>query len=94
MAGPTTEMLEGMTLFCHGKEKEVNQFIADNKLKLIAKKQSEVIDFEHSGIAEIYIAPNSAIRNKTLAESNFRNKYNVNVLGLKRYEDYIMTGFS
>ncbi len=94
MAGPTTVIQKGMTLFCHGKEEDIKKFIEDNKLILIEKKESDVIDFEHLGIAEIYIAPNSDIRDKTLAETNFRNRYNVNVLGFKRYKEYRMTNFS
>ena len=94
MAGPTTVIQKGMILFCHGKEEDIKKFIADKKLTLIEKKESEVIDFEHLGIAEIYIAPNSDIRDKTLAETNFRNRYNVNVLGFKRYKEYRMTNFS
>lgn len=94
MAGPTTVIQKGMTLFCHGAEEDIKKFVEEENLILIESKESDVIDFENLGIAEIYIAPNSDIRDKTLAETNFRNRYNVNVLGFKRHKEYRMTDFS
>ena len=94
MAGPTTIIQKDMILFCHGKEENIQKFTQENKLNLIERKESEIIDFENLGIAEIYIAPNSQIIGKTLAESNFRNQYNVSVLGFKRFREYRMTNFS
>ena len=42
------------------------------------------------GIAEIVLMPTSGLINRTIGESGFRDKYHVNILGIRRKREYIL----
>lgn len=89
VAGPQSVIREGDILFCHGKRDNVERLAADNSLYL--KKGKEGPDgssFNESGIAEVYIMPNSTLINRTITEVKFRDEYHVNVLAIQRHREY------
>ncbi len=89
IAGPATVIQEGDTLLCNGSAENINRFVEENALNLEQKPSEEdSLQFDEYGVAEIFIMPNSKLINKTIAESRFREKYNVNVLGIQRQGEY------
>ena len=46
--------------------------------------------FYDIGIAEIVLMPASNLVNQTIKEAGFRDKYNVNVLGIRRKKEYLL----
>lgn len=55
-----------------------------------ASKADKSLDFYDIGIAEIVLMPSSNIVNRTVKEAGFRDKFNVNVLGIRRKKEYIL----
>lgn len=89
IAGPATVIEEGDTLYANGGSEYINRFVEENALRLDEKpSETESLQFDEYGVAEIFIMPNSKLINKTIAESRFRETYNVNVLGIQRQGEY------
>lgn len=92
----------GDILYLTGGFDDISRFATDGGLSIISSKQAETskkgrrgadtMDFYEIGIAEILIMPTSTIINKTVKESEFRDKYSVNVLGIRRKNEYILNG--
>ena len=55
-----------------------------------AAAQGNSLDFYDIGIAEIVLMPSSGIINRTVKDAGFRDKFNVNVLGIRRKKEYIL----
>ena len=54
------------------------------------KNTTSSLDFYDIGIAEIVLMPASNLVNQTIKEAGFRDKYNVNVLGIRRKKEYLL----
>ena len=52
--------------------------------------KKEGLSFYDIGIAEIVLMPSSKLINRTVEECAFRDKYNVNVLGIRRKSEYLL----
>lgn len=81
----------GDILFIRGPRNSVDRFVSDYHLH-IADDNDESrrhLDFYDIGLAEIVVLPNSGILKETIAELDFRNRYNVNILGVRRGGEYI-----
>lgn len=92
VAGPNTKILFEDLLYCHGEDADIERFIVENKLKLKKERSKDTYsNFQESGIAEVFIMPNSKIVNRTITEIQFREEYNVNVLGIQRHGEYQMS---
>lgn len=81
----------GDILFIRGPRDSVDRFVTDYHLH-IADDNDESrrhLDFYDIGLAEIVVLPNSGILKETIAELDFRNRYNVNILGVRRGGEYI-----
>ncbi len=81
----------GNILFIRGPRDSVDRFVSDYHLH-IADDNDESrrhLDFYDIGLAEIVVLPNSGILKETIAELDFRNRYNVNILGVRRGGEYI-----
>ena len=68
------------------KEKSV-AFAKQGGLK---KLDNNNIDFYDLGIAEIVLMPESRLIGVSVRNSGFRERYNINVLGIRRNKDYLM----
>ena len=84
-------------LYITGDVADVNRFAGDYLLEMIdghtteeAVKADNKLDFYDIGIAEIVLMPSSNIINQTVKEAGFRDKFNVNVLGIRRKKEYIL----
>ena len=98
MAGPTTLLETGDILYVMGGDEKAERFASEYKLELLddsnVKEQGsrKVLDFYDIGIAEIVLMPASKLINSTVMETGFRQKFNLNVLGIRRKGEYILHG--
>ncbi|MBR5612852.1 MAG: SLC13 family permease, partial [Bacteroidaceae bacterium] len=53
-------------------------------------KKNDGLSFYDIGIGEIVIMPSSKLINRTVEECGFRDKYNVNILGIRRRSEYLL----
>lgn len=91
VAGPKSVILKDDVLFCLGDIENIERFVSDNDLHLEKKSdETPFAGFQESGIAEVFIMPNSRLINRTISEISFREEYNVNVLGIQRQNEYKM----
>ncbi|MDR1119711.1 MAG: SLC13 family permease [Dysgonamonadaceae bacterium] len=60
-----------------------------SKPKFLTVSELGGMDFNKIGIAELILMSNAKIINKKVKESNFRNLYNLNILGIRRHDEYI-----
>ena len=88
---------EGDMLYVSGRISAVSAMIDDLFLELVDEHETEVaiksgkaMDFYDIGIAELLIMPNSSFVNKNIKEAGFRDKFDVNVLGIRRRGEYIL----
>lgn len=85
-------------LYVTGNFENIEQFAVENGLMLMDKTETEInkynaakgMKFDDIGIAEAVVLSSSKLINKPVKESGFRNKYGVNILGIKRKTDYIL----
>ncbi|WP_165020866.1 MULTISPECIES: SLC13 family permease [unclassified Dysgonomonas] len=91
IAGPNSIIQKDDILYCQGEASSLERFASENNLDFERKQNKEAFsDFQESGIAEIFIMPNSKLINRTISEIRFREEYNVNVLGIQRQKEYQM----
>lgn len=90
VAGPKSIIQKDDILYCHGEQNNIERFVSENKLHLEKETDKSFSDFQESGIAEVFIMPNSNLINRTISEIRFREEYNVNVLGIQRQNEYRM----
>lgn len=90
VAGPKSVIRKGDILYCLGDAENVQKFVSQNNLHLETNRNKSFTGFQESGIAEIFIMPNSRLINRTISEIGFRDEYNVNVLGIQRQNEYQM----
>ena len=95
LASSDTVFADGDVLYVSGEPGAVDRFAADFALEFMDGHTAETsssnsLDFYDIGIAEILLMPTSNIINRTVKEAGFRDKFNVNVLGIRRKKDYIL----
>lgn len=85
MAGPRTVIAEKDILYVQGSYERVEKFMADFSLTLKVKNDdAEHLISKKMGIAEVLLTPHSSLINETIQSYNFREKYNLNILGLSQ----------
>ena len=98
LASPSLVLQQGDVLYLSGDAEKVHQFAEDYTLRLLDIHVDEIegsssnpsLDFFDIGIAEILIMPSSSMINRKIMEAGFRSKFNVNVLGIRRKNDYLL----
>ena len=98
LASPSLMLQQGDVLYLSGELTQVQQFVYDHSLKLLDNHTDEIegsssnphLDFFDIGIAEILIMPSSSMINRTVFQAGFRSKFNINVLGIRRRNEYIL----
>lgn len=86
LAGPDTLLHEGDIIYVSGNKKHALSLANEYGLSAI----SDDLAFYDIGIAEIVIMQNSRLCGKYLKNSGLRRLYNINVLGIRRGNDYII----
>lgn len=75
----------------HQIAQELDLYIIDSHTTEESGKNKEnSLDFYDIGIAEILLMPNSRLINQSVKDAVFRDKYNLNVLGIRRKKEYIL----
>ena len=95
---PNTVLLPDDLLYVMGDFDKVQHFAETYRLELLDTHMPEErsainrnsLDFYDIGIAEIVLMPTSGLINGTIGESGFRDKYHVNILGIRRKREYIL----
>ena len=97
LASADTVIEAGDVLYVQGHAAEVNRFAEDFALALMDGHATEMavsaersLDFYDIGIAEIVLMPSSDLINRRVKEAGFRDKFNVNVLGIRRKKEYLL----
>ena len=98
LASPDLIIKEGDVLYLSGEMADVQKLVADYKLRLLDNHTDEIegssanpeMDFFDIGVAEILFMPSSTMTNRTIFDIGFRSKFNVNVLGIRRGQSYIL----
>ena len=83
---PGTVIRSGDVLYLQGKGQDVERFAKEAGLE---KANNPSFRFYDIGIAEIVVMPESRLVGSLLRDSSFRENYNINVLGIKRRDEYI-----
>ncbi len=91
VATPDVTLAEGDILYLSGEAERCRQFAADFGLRQMVGGS---MDFYDIGIAEIVLLQQSKFVGLRLKESGFRSKYSINVLGIRRNNEYIMEGLA
>ncbi|MBR5541937.1 MAG: SLC13 family permease [Bacteroides sp.] len=96
LVSPNTQLQPEDVLYVRGSEENVKSFMIAYQLEMqkdnaAADKtnNSKSLDFYDVGIAEIVLMPSSKLINQTVQECGFRAKFNVNILGIRRNNEYI-----
>ena len=97
LADPQTAIQEGDILYVSGTFENTGRFADEYSLEMMdghtteeSKEGKGTLDFYDIGIAEIVMTPYSALINRTVKEIGFRDKFNVNVLGIRRKQEYVL----
>ena len=99
LAGPDMSLKEHDILYAFGTFEDVDVFVKENMLQLAeahtteytGELSSDKLRIREIGIAEVLVLPESKLVNKYVRESNFRNNYSLNILGIGRKNEYILT---
>lgn len=87
LATPDRVLEEGDIIYLMGDDRKMDDFARRARLK---KMDRGNIGFYELGISEMVLIPQSKMIGTRLRESGFREKYNVNVLAVKRGGKYMM----
>ena len=97
LSTPDTELKENDVIYISGQAEQIEKFANDYRLVLMdghTPEESQAIDaslaFYDIGIAEILVMSSSTLVNMTIKKAGFRDKYNVNVLGIRRKKEYLL----
>ena len=84
-------------LYVRGSIEKVEKFAVAYQLEMQdshateeTNKNNDGLNFYDIGIAEIVLMPSSKLINRTVEECAFRDKYNVNILGIRRKSEYLL----
>lgn len=86
-----TAVNPGVTLFVRGSRQSAEKFAQDYGLIFDSEqeKTKRNLKFYDIGLAEIIPLPDSAILRKTIGQLDFRNRYNINILAVRRGNKFI-----
>ena len=97
LAEPDMPLQPEDILYVQGDIVDVNRLAEDYVFEMLDGSSSEEtavmennLNFYDIGIAEIVLMPSSNLVGLTIKEAGFRDKYNVNVLGIQRRKKYLL----
>ncbi|MCQ2229669.1 MAG: SLC13 family permease [Bacteroidales bacterium] len=97
LASADMKLKGGDILYITGRISAVNALADDLSFELLDEHETEIainsgkaMDFYDIGIAELLIMPTSSFINKNIKEAGFRDKFDINVLGIRRKGEYIL----
>ncbi|WP_245698325.1 SLC13 family permease [Sporosarcina ureilytica] len=91
MAGPLSAIEGNDILYIQGTKEQATHFAEAYGLELLgAPSEPEELVSKELGIAEVLLTPNSSLINQDIRTVGFREKYNLNIIGLKRQGKQVM----
>ena len=97
LVSPRTQLQPEDVLYVRGSQDKMEQFVIAYQLERLESaspeemaKGGKTLDFYDIGIAEIVLMPSSKLINQTVKECGFRDKFNVNILGIRRNNEYML----
>ena len=97
LASPDLLIKQGDVMYLSGSPEMIQKFAEDYNLRLLDVHTDEMehtsgasMDFFDIGVAEVLFMPSSTMIGRTISEIGFRNKFSVNVLGIRRRSEYIL----
>lgn len=92
MAGPLSTVQARDVLYIQGSLERTEELARDYKLDVDDDdSMPDVLVSKQLGIAEVLLTPHSTLVNETVASIKFREKYNLNILGINRKGDYVLS---
>ncbi|MFJ7669461.1 SLC13 family permease [Lysinibacillus sp. NPDC097195] len=90
MAGPTSVIHALDELYVQGEEENIACLAADYGLVMqeLTENEADELVTKHLGIAEVLLTPNSSFINETVSSLGFREKYNLNIIGINYRGSY------
>ena len=89
-AAADVELAVGDVLYLSGPEERLERFAADYALESGPSGSGGRLRFYEVGMAEILLLPTSVLAGRTVQEAEFRARYGVNVLGVRRRGEYLL----
>ena len=97
LASPDLLIKQGDVMYLSGSPEMIQKFAEDYSLRLLDIHTDEMeytsgasMDFFDIGVAEVLFMPSSTMIGRSISEIGFRNKFSVNVLGIRRRNEYIL----
>ncbi len=94
LAGPKTIIRNEDILMINGERAQAEQFAKDYSLIEIKPSQNKndahALEFYDIGIAEIVMLQTSRLVNQFIKDTDFRENYHINIVGIRRKQEYIM----
>ena len=97
LVSPRTQLQSDDVLYVRGSQDKMEQFVIAYQLERLESaspeemaKGGKALDFYDVGIAEIVLMPSSKLINQMVKECGFRDKFNVNILGIRRNNEYML----
>jgi di/tricarboxylate transporter len=98
VAGPDSVLGENDVIYLLGSFGNVQQMSEENSLTMLDAHHPEGdrpaagrdLNFRKIGMAELVLMSSSKLINKPVSQSGFRTLYNINILGVKRQDKYII----
>ncbi len=88
MAWADTTLTANDLLFVMGREEDFQRLLTDYQLERIEDSQ---LGFYDIGVAELVVMPSSKLDGLTVRDSNLRQQHNLNVLGIRRQTNRIVS---
>jgi di/tricarboxylate transporter len=98
IVGADSVLHKNDTLYLLGDFENVRRMCEENELNMLDAHHMEEnsasagknLNFQQVGISELVLMSSSKLINKPVSESGLRNLYNINILGIKRHNKYII----
>ena len=91
LAGPTSVIYAGDELYVQGLAQDVERFAQDFTLTVQPFEDNvEELISKKIGVAEVLLTPQSSLIGESVSKIGFREKYNLNILGINRKGDYLL----
>ena len=92
MAGPTSVIQAKDILYIQGSKDNMEQFSNDFLLEIDQEESmADELVSKQLGIAEVLLTPHSSLINETVGKIGFREKFNLNILGINRKGEYVLS---
>lgn len=94
MAGPSSIIQPKDVLYIQGSFESTEKLVADFGLRIEEELKAGELVSKQLGIAEVLLTPHSSLINETVRGIGFREKYNLNIIGINRQGKYLLKEMS